>query len=61
MDVATTAAQLSQAQALQTSQQLALAAVKDAAAQQQAVVQLVTGNVQSAPPPGVGTVIDVTA
>ena len=61
MDVASTASQISQLLVLQTSQQLALASIKDAAAQQQAVVQLVTGNIQSAPPPGVGTVVDVTA
>lgn len=60
MDVATTATQLAELQVLQTSQKLNLAAIRSAATQEQAAVQLVTGT-QAAPPPGVGTLVDVTA
>ena len=60
MDVAATATQLAQLQVLQTSQKLNLAAIRSAATQEQSAVQLVTG-IQAAPPPAVGSLVDVTA
>ena len=60
MDATASATQISQLQVLQTSLQLAQVAVKDAAAQDQQSTQLITG-AQAAPPPGVGTLIDIKA